>query len=99
MRSQFRATPEIHKGLLFVAPVDILSTCHDAECVVDKTVDAVVPDQVARPQSVHVVGKWPIDDAALLADPVAAETGRRVQDNGLVEVSCITDLVPVTAVR
>jgi hypothetical protein len=59
----------------------------------------VVPDPVTRPQSVRVVGKWPIDDTALLAGPVAAETGDGVQDNGFVEVSCITRLVPVSAMR
>lgn len=99
MRTQFRATPEVHKCLLLVAPVDVLLTCHDAQRVVNSTIDAVVPDEVTRPQTVHVVGKWPVDDAALLAGPVTAETGRGVQDNGLVEVSCITDLVPVPAVR
>jgi hypothetical protein len=99
MRSLFRATPEFLKGLLLVAPVDVLSTCHDAQCVIDKTVDAVAPDPVTRPQSVHVVGKWPVDDTALIAGPVAAKTGDGVQDNGLVELSCVTRLVPVSAVR
>jgi hypothetical protein len=57
----------------------------------------VVADLVTRSQSVGVVGKGAVHDAALGADSVAAESGDGVKNVRVDEVACVARFIPVSS--
>ena len=98
MRRPLRTRPKLLKRLLHVARIDVLLSRHPADRVVNKPIDAVVAKLVARPEAVDIACEWPVGDASVGSDAVAAEAGDGVEDGGGQEAAGVAGFVPVPGV-
>ena len=96
MRSSLKTRPRLDEGLRLVALVYKLLRSARACVVINKTRDTVLRNEVARPEAVEVTREWPVVDAALVADAVAAEPRGWVKDIRGVEGAGFAGFVPVS---
>ena len=80
MRPPLNTRPRLNKRLLLIARVEEALRSAGARGVAHEARDAVVRQQVSRPQPVDVARERPVGDAAVLAHAVAAEARGRVED-------------------